>query len=611
MPTENDNVPTHKANAPRPATAIGGPEVAACLSLALLLFGSHLLNSAVFPAVAVVFPLGREISTCCGAAMALAMAFVAFRSPRLVREGLWSGICLGVFGASLASLAFGIAQGSALLVALGSPFGGAGQVWFSILIGIALSRIGLARATVCVPSGFALALLAQAIVDASGLLPGYELGILLYFLCTAASYLLIRGPVRRQLAVIRESHSPVVLDATNPHSFLPLGSKAFVAIGLFNAALGYVFGSGVGAGDALLAMLSSIPVLLLFFAMAVMRRNVSPDTVYLLSTALVIAGLLLVPFRFLAPGFPAAQAAPLLLQSGADCFSLLTYLLVASLGARNPIGSLSVSAGVCAAGHFGIACGALAAQGADIVAKGSPDGASWSLLLLAVLMFAFILFNLIAMKDFSFARLVAGLRPVPLSLALPNDEEKAADERAQQAADSRLAESPSTRSPLRAVAADDFPPSPAARQLDKGSGRIDAGEFPSPQNPFVTADTNCPPPSPAVRFEDTSPARDPRVRPAGAEALATGEPAGPAGKPSGRPQSADLDERCAIVAHRFQLTPREAEVLALLARGRTSPIIQEKLVVSQNTVRTHVRHIYAKLGVHSQQELINLVDEAE
>lgn len=572
MPTENDNVPTHKANAPRPATAIGGPEVAACLSLALLLFGSHLLNSAVFPAVAVVFPLGREISTCCGAAMALAMAFVAFRSPRLVREGLWSGICLGVFGASLASLAIGIAQGSALLVALGSPFGGAGQVWFSILIGIALSRIGFARAAVCVPSGFALAFLAQAAVDASGLLPGYELGILLYFLCTATSYLLIRGPVRRQLAVIRESHSPVVLDATNPHSFLPLGSKAFIAIGLFNAALGYVFGSGVGAGDALLAMLSSIPVLLLFFAMAVMRRSVSPDTVYLLSTALVIAGLLLVPFRFLAPGFPAAQAAPLLLQSGADCFSLLTYLLVASLGARNPIGSLSVSAGVCAAGHFGIACGALAAQGADLVAKGSPDGTLWSLLLLAALMFAFILFNLIAMKDFSFARLVAGLRPVPLSLALPGD---AASVHARKAGRLHGAESLG----------------------DAGS------EHPAAASDLLPSSVTC--------AEGTSPATGPCIRPADAKAPTVGTSPSPTDAPDGRPQSTSLDERCALVADRFQLTPREAEVLALLARGRTSPIIQEKLVVSQNTVRTHVRHIYAKLGVHSQQELINLVDEAE
>lgn len=71
-----------------------------------------------------------------------------------------------------------------------------------------------------------------------------------------------------------------------------------------------------------------------------------------------------------------------------------------------------------------------------------------------------------------------------------------------------------------------------------------------------------------------------------------------------------IDQRCAAVACRYQPTPREGEVLTLLARGRTSPIIQEKLVVSRNTVRTHVRHIYAKLNVHSQQELINLVDSA-
>ncbi|WP_251231140.1 helix-turn-helix transcriptional regulator [Adlercreutzia aquisgranensis] len=75
-------------------------------------------------------------------------------------------------------------------------------------------------------------------------------------------------------------------------------------------------------------------------------------------------------------------------------------------------------------------------------------------------------------------------------------------------------------------------------------------------------------------------------------------------------ESPTIDQRCAAVACRYQLTPREGEVLTLLARGRTSPIIQEKLVVSQNTVRTHVRHIYAKLNVHSQQELINLVDSA-
>lgn len=59
----------------------------------------------------------------------------------------------------------------------------------------------------------------------------------------------------------------------------------------------------------------------------------------------------------------------------------------------------------------------------------------------------------------------------------------------------------------------------------------------------------------------------------------------------------------------YRLTNRETDVLRLLARGRTSPFIQEELVLSRNTVKTHVRHIYTKLDVHSQQELISRVEQ--
>ncbi|MFR3273948.1 MAG: response regulator transcription factor [Slackia sp.] len=57
------------------------------------------------------------------------------------------------------------------------------------------------------------------------------------------------------------------------------------------------------------------------------------------------------------------------------------------------------------------------------------------------------------------------------------------------------------------------------------------------------------------------------------------------------------------------MTNRETDVLRLLARGRTSPFIQEELMLSRNTVKTHVRHIYTKLNVHSQQELISKVEQ--
>lgn len=62
------------------------------------------------------------------------------------------------------------------------------------------------------------------------------------------------------------------------------------------------------------------------------------------------------------------------------------------------------------------------------------------------------------------------------------------------------------------------------------------------------------------------------------------------------------------MARAFRLTPREGEILGLLAHGRNAPYIQEKLVLSRNTVKTHVQNIYAKLGVHSQQELIDVVE---
>lgn len=70
----------------------------------------------------------------------------------------------------------------------------------------------------------------------------------------------------------------------------------------------------------------------------------------------------------------------------------------------------------------------------------------------------------------------------------------------------------------------------------------------------------------------------------------------------------DLDDRSALIAQYYQLTPREAEVLALLARGRNSNYIKDELVVSRNTVKAHVKHIYQKLNVHTHQEVIDIVE---
>ena len=53
-----------------------------------------------------------------------------------------------------------------------------------------------------------------------------------------------------------------------------------------------------------------------------------------------------------------------------------------------------------------------------------------------------------------------------------------------------------------------------------------------------------------------------------------------------------------------ELTPREAEVLALIAEGLTNTEIAERLVVSAATVKTHVNHIFAKAGVRDRAQAV-------
>ena len=55
------------------------------------------------------------------------------------------------------------------------------------------------------------------------------------------------------------------------------------------------------------------------------------------------------------------------------------------------------------------------------------------------------------------------------------------------------------------------------------------------------------------------------------------------------------------------LTAREVEVLQLLCKGRSKSYIAESLFISENTVRSHSKHIYAKLDVHSKQEILDLI----
>ena len=73
-------------------------------------------------------------------------------------------------------------------------------------------------------------------------------------------------------------------------------------------------------------------------------------------------------------------------------------------------------------------------------------------------------------------------------------------------------------------------------------------------------------------------------------------------------QERSIEEQCTELGSACGLTERETEIFAMLARGRNGQFVMDHYVVSRNTVKSHVKHIYAKLGVHSQQELIDLME---
>ena len=89
-------------------------------------------------------------------------------------------------------------------------------------------------------------------------------------------------------------------------------------------------------------------------------------------------------------------------------------------------------------------------------------------------------------------------------------------------------------------------------------------------------------------------------------AVTPGDPSQPASAARQEPSDA---ARIAALSFDYHLSRRETDVFALIAHGRSIPYVAETLTISENTVRSHVRRIYDKLGVHSKQELIDLVEK--
>lgn len=71
------------------------------------------------------------------------------------------------------------------------------------------------------------------------------------------------------------------------------------------------------------------------------------------------------------------------------------------------------------------------------------------------------------------------------------------------------------------------------------------------------------------------------------------------------------NDLCNQIGDRFELTQREKEILYCISLGYSMKKTSEVLYISTSTVHTHTATVYRKLGVHSRQEVIDLIDTSE
>lgn len=81
------------------------------------------------------------------------------------------------------------------------------------------------------------------------------------------------------------------------------------------------------------------------------------------------------------------------------------------------------------------------------------------------------------------------------------------------------------------------------------------------------------------------------------------------GIPSARTDADAYWRACESIARDNGLSSRQTEVLYLLARGHNAAYIHDKLRITLSTAKTHIYRIYKKLGVHNQQEILEIVEK--
>ncbi|MDR3308110.1 MAG: LuxR C-terminal-related transcriptional regulator [Coriobacteriales bacterium] len=70
-----------------------------------------------------------------------------------------------------------------------------------------------------------------------------------------------------------------------------------------------------------------------------------------------------------------------------------------------------------------------------------------------------------------------------------------------------------------------------------------------------------------------------------------------------------ISQRCSAIGERYRLTPREREILTLLAQNQDTFTIAENLTLSKSTIKVHIHNIFEKLNVHRRADLMDFIHD--
>ncbi len=464
------------------------PEWLVCaLAVGVYQLGITLLNTTVFPLFTGIFLEARDLGSLLTAFLSLGLYALVSSRPALCKPKLWMGVSLACFLVGFFAMLAGVWLGNAVLLTLGVLARSVGSTWYGTTLFLQIAHLFMREGARRTFGALCLGWAASYALELATTSAPLSVQLAIFFLVAPVTMALSYRPSAELVAQMAASAPAAELRVTNPRSFLPVGSALFVTVVLLKASFGFAMTFASVDATPQATVLACIPALVVACALLA-TNHVGLDALYKATMLCVLAGFLLVnPLIGTVTNAPAL--ANVVLRAGGDLTRMLTFMLVACLGTRNPMAAVGVTLFVGGANSLGSFAGAqLGILANDALAR---DPALFSLLL-AVIIFAFVAYNVLSPDVFRFDETVREIETVK---------------------------------PVQAVEATDT-----------------LGQ--------------------AVK--------------------------------------------CAIA--KYGLTPREAEALELLAHGRNTAAIQERMVVSRSTAKTHVRNVYAKLGVHSQQDLIDVVE---